>query len=333
MSVDLQTIYMGLKLRNPLVVSACPLTGELDNLRRLEDIGAAAAVLPSFFAEQFDGRHPAAESQYSFATDALGQTLSHFRELKHYNRGPEGYLKHIEAAKKAVSMPIIGSINGTNPGNWIRYARLMQDAGADALELNIYSIITDLDVTSEQIEKRFLHLVSAIRQEISIPLAVKLSPAFTALGNMSRKLGEAGANGLVLFNRFIQPDIDLDELKVNPHLVLSSAEELRIPLRWIAILHGRVPVSLAATGGIGFPDGVLKALLAGADVVEIASILYRLGINQLGTLLDGVAFWMESNDFGSVEKLKGILSLHKCPDPAAYERSNYTQALSSFVNG
>lgn len=331
MPVDLQTEYMGLKLRNPIVVSACPLTAELDNLRRLEDMGAAAAVLPSLFAEQIGKLPGICDSQHAFVTDELGQSLSHFRELKHYNRGPDAYLEHIEAAKRAVSMPIIASINGTNPGNWTRQARLMQDAGADALELNLYSVVTDLNVTAAQIEQRYLDLVSSVRQQITIPLAVKLSPSFTALGNMASRLASAGANGLVLFNRFMQPDIDLDALKVCPHLVLSDAEELRIRLRWIAILYGRVDVALAATGGIGFPDGVLKALLAGADVVEIASVLYRLGIEQIGQLVAGVAYWMETNEFPSVTSLKGLLSQKRCPDPAAYERANYTHAVCTFM--
>jgi dihydroorotate dehydrogenase (fumarate) len=309
------------------------LTGEVDVLRRLEDNGAAAAVLPSLFAEQVEERGDAKQPAYAFTTDALGQSLTFFRELQYYNQGPEAYLRHIEAAKKAVSMPILASINGTNPGKWIRYARLMQDAGADALEVNLYSVVADLEVTGAQVESRYLQIVTEIRREVSIPLAVKLSPSFTALGNMARKLANAGANGLVLFNRFMQPEIDLDALQISPHLVLSDAEESRLPLRWIAILYGRVPLSLAATGGIAFPDVLVKALLVGADVAEVASVLYRHGIEQLRTLLEGAAYWIESNDFGSVEQIKGALSQKHCPDPTAYERANYTKAVCSFVNG
>jgi dihydroorotate dehydrogenase (fumarate) len=331
MSIDLRTDYLGLSLRNPLIASSCPLTAELDVLRRLEDAGAAAAVLPSLFAEQYPAPD-VKEPDYSFSTDPLGQTLSWFRELKHYNRGPDAYLNYIETAKRSVSIPIIGSINGTKPGEWIRYARLIEQAGADALEANLYSFVADLDVTSEQVEARYLELVTEIRKQITIPLAVKLSPSFTALGNMARRIAEAGANGLVLFNRFLQPDVDLDSLKVSPRLVLSTIEEARLPLRWIAILRGRIPISLAATGGIDFPDGVLKALLVGSDVVEIASALYRHGVDHLRSLLGGVEFWMESAGFPSVEKMKGALSQLRCPDPTVFERANYTKALCSFVN-
>jgi len=333
MNVDLQSEYLGLTLRSPVIVSSCPLTGELDVLRRLEDMGAAAAVLPSLFAEQIGRPGGVKEPEYSFTTDPLGQSLNWFRELKHYNRGPDAYLRHIEAAKKSVSIPIVGSINGTQPGDWIRYARLMEQAGADALEANLYSVITDQDLTAEQVESRYVEIVAEIRKQISIPLAVKLSPSFTALPNLARRLVAAGANGLVLFNRFMQPDVDLDNLKVAPRLVLSSIEEARLPLRWIAILYGRLKASLAATGGIDFPDGVLKALLVGADAVEIASALYRHGVEHVRPLLDGIAYWMETNDFGSVAKMKGVLSQQRCPDPAAFERANYTKAISSFGGG
>lgn len=332
MKIDLGTKYLGLQLRNPLIVSSCPLTGELDVLRRLEDVGAAAAVLPSLFAEQFQ-TSGAKEPDYSFTTDPLGQSLTWFRELKHYNRGPDAYLKYLETAKKSVSIPIIASINGTAPGEWTRYARLMEQAGADALEANLYSVVADPDITSEQVESRYVEVIREIRKQISIPLAVKLSPSFTALGNMARRFADVGSNGLVLFNRFLQPEIDLDTLKVSPRLVLSTIEEARLSLRWIAILRGRIPLSLAATGGIDFPDGVLKALLVGADAVEIASALYRHGIDHVRSLLDGVGFWMESHDFESVEKMKGLLSQQHCPDPTVFERANYTKALSSFVNG
>jgi len=333
MSVDLHTEYLGLKLRSPVIVSSCPLTGEIDVLERLEDLGAAAAVLPSLFAEQIDRPTCAKEPDYSFTTDPQGQSLTWFRELRHYNRGPDAYLRHIEAAKGAVSIPIIASINGVQPGEWTRYARLMEQAGADALEANLYSVITDPEVTAEQVESRYVEIVGEIRKQISIPLAVKLSPSFTALPNLARRLVGAGANGLILFNRFIQPDIDLDGMKVAPRLVLSTIGEARLSLRWIAILHGRLKASLAATGGIDFPDGVVKALLVGADAVEIASALYRHGVDHVRPLLDGIAYWMESNDFDSIAAMKGRLSQQRCPDPAAFERANYTKAISSFGGG
>jgi dihydroorotate dehydrogenase (fumarate) len=289
--------------------------------------------LPSLFAEQIQKAGDAQEPEYTFSTDSVGQSLTWFRELKHYNRGPDAYLSHIEAAKKSVSIPIIGSINGTQLGDWIRYARLMEQAGVDALEVNLYSLVTDFAVTAEQVELRYVELITAIRKEISIPLAVKLSPSFTALGNLAQRLVAAGANGLVLFNRFLQPDIDLDTLKVAPRLVLSTIGEARLPLRWIAILYGRLQASLAATGGIDFPDGVLKALLVGADAVEIASSLYRHGVDHVRPLLDGIAYWMETNDFESVTELKGLLSQQRCPNPAVFERANYTKAITSFAGG
>jgi dihydroorotate dehydrogenase (fumarate) len=334
MNIDLTTQYLGLTLANPIVVSACPLTGELDVLRQLEAYGAAAAVLPSLFEEQFD--RAAADARP--ATDAYGdptfaQSMAYFRELKQYNRGPEVYLKHLTAAKQAVSIPLIGSLNVTAPGDWIRSAARIQEAGADALELNIHFLPTDPDTTSGEVEARYVDLVAAVRSEISIPLAVKIGPYFTALSHVARRLVEAGADGLVLFNRFMQPDIDLDTLRVQPRLVLSSPDELRLTLRWIALLHGRLQASLAASTGAHFADDAIKLLLAGADVVMVASTLYRHGVDGLMTLVDGVRYWLESNDYQALHQVRGTLSQRRCPDPAAFERSNYTKALSSFLGG
>jgi dihydroorotate dehydrogenase (fumarate) len=331
MSLDLTTRYLGLSLKNPLVASACPLTGELDVLRRLEEAGAAAAVMPSLFEEQI--QHPQPRQLSDPAPPAFIGSLSYFRELAEYNKGPECWLRHIEQAKKAVSIPVIGSLNAVSMGPWLRYARRIQEAGADALELNLYLLVTDPDTTAEQVESRYLEIVSGVRAIVSIPLAVKLGPHFSALPNMARRLAAAGVNGLVLFNRFLQPEIDVDGLKAVPHLTLSSADELRLPLRWIALLHGRVPLSLAATSGIGSSRDVLRALLAGADVAMIASTLYRHGVPQLRALLDGVQQWLQANGYQSVEQIKGALSHARCPDPAAFERANYTKALSSFTAG
>jgi dihydroorotate dehydrogenase (fumarate) len=332
MAVDLSTYYLGLKLANPIVVSACPLTSELDVLRRLADFGAAAVVLPSLFEEQLD--HEQADSQQAAIplASSPGESLAHFHELKEYNRGPDAYLAYLATAKKAVSIPIIGSLNATSPGDWIRYARRIQDAGADALELNIYFVVTDPDVTSREVEARYVELVSTVRNEISIPLAVKIGPYFTALPNVARRLVEAGADGLVLFNRFLQPDIDLNSLRAVPNLALSTPDELRVPLRWIALLCGRLNASLAATTGAHFPDDAIKLLLAGADVVMVASTLYRHGVEVLRTLVDGVGYWLETNEYHSLEQMKGMLSQRKCPDEAAFERANYTKALASFLS-
>ncbi len=328
MVVDLSTTYLGLKLANPVVVSACPLTGELDVLRRLEQFGAAAAVMPSLFEEQLD---PKLRDPHQ-SSAALVESLAHFHELKEYNRGPDVYLNHIADAKKAVSIPIIGSLNVTAPGEWLRYARLIEEAGADALELNIYFLATDLDTTSREIEARYLELVAAVRKEVSIPLAVKVAPYFAAFPNMARRLVEAGADGLVLFNRFLQPEIDLDTLRVVPRLALSTPDELRLPLRWMALLHGRIDASLAATSGVHFADDVIKLMLAGADVAMVASTLYRHGVSVLITLIDGLRDWLEANEYPCLERMRGSLSQRKCPDPAAFERANYTKAVASFLS-
>jgi dihydroorotate dehydrogenase (fumarate) len=331
MSVDLSTSYLGLKLKNPLVISACPLSGDVDHLRRLEEAGAAAAVLPSLFEEQIE--HDAAEMSkvHEFHTDSFAESLTYFPAEDDYAAEPEEYLATIAAAKKAVKMPIIASLNGASKGGWVRYAKMMQDAGADALELNIYFVAADLEMTSRDVESRYLDLVAAVKQSISIPLAVKVGPYFSAMGNMALRLAESGADGLVLFNRFYQPDIDLASMEAQPRLHLSSPYELLLPLRWIAILHGHIGASLAATGGIHDAAGLLKALLAGADVGMITSVLYQKGVGQVGRILAEMQQWMEENEYDSVEQLKGSMSRENCPDPAAFQRGNYMKTLTSYV--
>ncbi|HLA83408.1 MAG TPA: dihydroorotate dehydrogenase-like protein [Thermoguttaceae bacterium] len=331
MSANLNTKYLGLSLKNPLVISACPLTQKLACLKQMEDAGAAAAVLPSLFEEQIE--HDAIEitKAHEFGTDSFAEALTYFPEPDDYRAGPESYLEFIGKAKKAVSMPIIASLNGTSEGGWVRYAKLMQDAGADALELNIYFIAANLDMTSEQVERRYLDLVKAVKKSVSIPLAVKVGPYFSSMGNMAKRLVGAGADGLVLFNRFLQPDIDLDDLETEPHLELSTRFELLKPLRWIAILHGRVAASLALTGGLHESSDLAKALLAGADVGMIASVLYTQGISHVSEILGGLQEWMEEKEYDSVEQLRGSMSQENCPDPAAFERGNYMKALVSFT--
>jgi dihydroorotate dehydrogenase (fumarate) len=331
MTVDLSTTYLGLKLKNPLVISACPLTAQIDQLRRLEEAGAAAAVLPSLFEEQIE--HDAEEmiKVHEFGTDSFAEALTYFPEQQDYATEPEEYLENIARAKKAVDIPVIASINGSNKGGWIRYAKMMQDAGADALELNIYFVATDADQTGRDVESRYLDLVAAVKQSISIPLAVKVGPYFSAMANMGVRLSQGGADGLVLFNRFFQPDIDLDSLETHPQLHLSSPSELLTPMRWIAVLYGRVDASLAATGGIHDAAGLTKALLVGADVGMIASVLYQKGVAEVGKILAGLREWMEENEYDSVEQLKGSMSLENCPDPAAFQRGNYMKTLTSYV--
>ncbi len=331
MSRDLGTRYLGLSLKNPLVVSACTLTGQLDQLRRFEDSGAAAVVLPSLFEEQIEHDEMAVHDFYEAHADASPEAQSFFPEVADYNTGPERYLEHVAAAKRSLAIPVIGSLNGVSTGGWIRYARLIQEAGADALELNIYFVATDPDETSETVERRYLELVAAVRQAISIPLAVKIGPYFSALPNFARRLVQAGAEGLVLFNRFLQPDIALETLTVEPRLVLSHSDELRLPLRWIAILRPQLAASLAATTGVHRAADVIKLLLAGADVTMCASALYKHGPEHLLELLEGLDTWLGERDYASVEQLKGSLSQLNAPAPGAFERANYIKTLVNFT--
>lgn len=333
MPKDLTTKYLGLNLRNPLVVSACPLTAELDTLRRMEDLGAAAAVMPSLFQEQIEGIQTGAFRPPHSNLDHAPENNSYYRCLDGYNRGPDAYLRHIELAKKAVSIPIIGSLNGTTEAGWVRYARLVQEAGANALELNMYYVAADPVKTTEEIESRYLELVAAVRSAISIPLAVKLGPFFAAFANMSQRLCAVGANGLVLFNRFLQPDVDPEKGKVFARWRFSTPDELYLPLRWIAILKGRVAVSLAATGGIHSAKELSKVLLAGADVGMVASVLYHRGIGAITPLVHELQSWLDRSDFTSIEQLKGILSQKNCPNPDEFERALYAKTIAETTEG
>jgi dihydroorotate dehydrogenase (fumarate) len=331
MTVDLSTEYLGLKLKNPVVIAACPLTQPLDSLRKLQDAGAAAVVFPSLFEEQIEHDQLEMARVHDFGTDSFAEALSYFPEPQQYRFDTETYLESIAAAKKALAIPVIGSLNGVSDGGWVRYAKLIQEAGADALELNVYFIPADVDLSGEAVEARYLELVSSIKKSISIPLAVKVGPNFSSPANMAKRLVEAGADGLVLFNRFLQPQIDLEELKVEPRLVLSTSSELLVPLRWTAVLRGRTKASLALTSGIHEADDLLQALLAGADVGMIASVLYKKGFAQIGKLLGGVSKWMEEKEYQSVAQLKGSMSLANCPDPSAFSRGNYMKTLTSFT--
>ena len=331
MAADLRTRYLGMTLRNPLVISACPLTQKLQTLRELEEAGAAAAVLPSLFEEQIEHDDVEMSDVQDIGTERFAESLTYFPEPTDYRTGPEAYLEYIGEAKRAVSIPIIGSLNGSTPGGWIRYARLMQEAGADAVELNIYLVAADLELTGYDVEEQYLDLVSAVKESLSIPLAVKIGPYFSALANMAGRLAEAGADGLVLFNRYFQPDIDLDELEMTSKLVLSRPFELLLPLRWVAILRNRVPASLAVTSGIHDADGLLKALLVGADVGMVASTLYKNGTSRVEKILAGLQQRLKEKEYDSVEQLKGSMSRENCPDPSAYARGNYMKALATHV--
>ena len=330
MTPDLRTTYLGLRLRSPLVPSASPLGADLDMLKRLEEAGAAAVVLPSLFEEQIEGEAMAVHYALERGREAHSEASSYLPEPGESRTGPEAYVEHVAAAKAALEIPVIASLNGSSAGGWVHYARLLEHAGADALELNVYAVEADPGTTADQVEQRILEVVRAVRAEVRIPLAIKIGPFFTALAHMAARLVLAGADGLVLFNRFVQPDIDLETLAVLPEVHLSRRDELRLPLRWIAILHGRVPISLGATSGIHEPADVVKVLLAGAEAAMMASALLRHGPARLTELEAGLREWLAAHEYASVEQLKGSMSQASCPDPVAFERASYMQALVSF---
>jgi dihydroorotate dehydrogenase (fumarate) len=331
MSVDLRTRYLGLDLAHPIVASASPLTGSLESLKRLQDAGIAAAVLPSLFEEQIEHDEMATHNLMMYGAELSPEAQGFFPEMQ-FSTGPDKYLQLIADAKKALRVPVIASLNGHTPGGWTSIAHKFQEAGADAIELNVYFLAASIDDTSAEVEARYVELVESVTRQVSIPVAVKVAPYFSAMANMAARLAKAGARGLVLFNRFLQPDIVLEELEVAPHLVLSTSDELRLALRWIAILRGRVDVSLAATGGAHTPDDVLKLLLAGADCVMLASSLLTKGPNHVGALVRGIEAWMREREYSSVAQLKGSLSQASCPDPDAFERANYMKALKSYTS-
>jgi dihydroorotate dehydrogenase (fumarate) len=332
MSVDLRTRYLGLELKHPIVASASPLTSSIDSLKRLEAAGVAAVVLPSLFEEQIDHDEMATHNLMMYGAELSPEAHGFFPEMQNYRTGPDQYLKLVADAKQALSVPVIASLNGHTPGGWTTIARQLQDAGADAIELNIYFLAASVDDTSAEVEQRYVDLVQSVTRQVSLPVAVKVAPYFSAMANMAARLTKAGASGLVLFNRFLQPDILLEDLEVSPHLVLSTSDELRLALRWIAILRGRVNASLAATGGAHTPDDVLKLLLAGADCVMLASSLLTKGPSHVGTMTRGVQDWMTEREYASVAQMKGSLSQQSCPDPDAFERANYMKALQSYTS-
>ena len=325
--IDLSTNYLGLKLRTPLVPSASPLSHELDSICRLEDVGASAIVLYSLFEEQLRQESVELDHHLSAHTDSFAEATSYLPAPSEFRIGPEGYLNHIHKAKKAVHIPIIASLNGTTVGGWIDYAKQIEQAGADAIECNIYSIPANPDVSSAEIEQTYVDIVKAVKSAVSIPVAVKLSPFFSNMANMAKRLDEAGANALVLFNRFYQPDINLEELEIQPNVLLSTPQALRLPLTWVGILFGRIRANLAATSGVHGPEDVIKLLMVGADVTMLCSTLLRNGTSHLQYIEDGLREWMEKHEYESVEQMKGSMSQLRCPDPAAFERAQYMKAV------
>lgn len=328
---DLSTIYLGLKLSNPLVPSASPLSKSIDGIKHMEDAGAGAVVLYSLFEEQINQESHALDHFLTHGTESFAEALTYFPEPSAFNLSPEKYLEHIRKAKEAVSIPVIASLNGVSNGGWINYAKRIQEAGADAIELNIYYVPTDPYLASHEIELAYFDLVRAVKRSVTIPVAVKLSPYFTNMAHMARRLDEAGADALVLFNRFYQPDIDLEELDVVPRAVLSTPQApqaLRLPLTWIGILYGKVNADLALTSGVHSAQDALKGLMVGADVVMMASELLMNGIDRIGVVKADMLRWMEEHEYASVAQMRGSMSQRSVPSPAAFERAHYMRAIS-----
>ncbi|MDA8217098.1 MAG: dihydroorotate dehydrogenase-like protein [Dehalococcoidales bacterium] len=327
---DLSTTYLGLKLKNPLVASASPLSQKVSRACKMEEAGAAAIVMYSLFEEEI--RHDVAELDYFLTrgTEHYAEALTYYPELDYENLGADTYLEHLQALKKALSIPVIGSLNGVSLGGWLDYAQMIEQAGADALELNMYYLAADPSVTSEQLEKGYFELVKEVRSRVKIPLAVKLSPFFTSISGSVARFVEAGANGLVLFNRFFQPDLDLEDLEVVPNLVLSTSADLRQSLRWIAILYGRVQADFAATNGVHTAEDVLKVLMAGGSVAMMASEILQNGYGRFGEIRADLERWMTEHEYASIEQMKGSMSQRSVASPVAFERANYIKGLRSF---
>jgi dihydroorotate dehydrogenase (fumarate) len=329
--IDISTRYLGLTLKSPIVASASPLCESVDNLRRMEDAGIAAVVLPSLFEEQLQLDSQALDSDLSRGDESFAESLNYFPSLQTYNLGPEGYLELIRRSKKALAIPVIASLNGVSEGGWVRHAGLMQEAGADAIELNLYGLVTDPKVSSSQVEQGYCELASSVKASVTIPVAVKLSQFFTAIPYVAQRLDEAGADALVLFNRFYQPEFDLESLEVVPCLTLSNSQELLLRLHWIAILYGRVRSSLAVTGGVHNAGDVLKAIMAGANVAMMTSALLRYGIEHAALVLGDLRRWMEEHEYESIRQMRGSMSHRSASHPNVFERVNYMKVLSSYA--
>ncbi len=333
MSPRLATTYLGLRLRNPLVASSSPLTGRLDTLRDLDEAGVGAVVLPSLFEEQIERESRVLDDLSHVGHEISPEMTGYFDPFTGFEVGADGYLRHLSAAKSALSVPVIASLNGYQPGGWTHHAKQLEEAGADAIELNVYFLATDPNVGAAEVEQRTVDTVAEVTSSVGVPVSVKLGPWFSSVPHLVQRLAGAGAQGVVLFNRFYQPDVDLDELTVAPHLVLSSSEESRLALRWIAILCGRVRLDLAGSGGVHDADDVVKMLLVGADVVTMASALLQHGPEHIAQVLTGLETWMRENDYDDVMELRGALSQRSAPDPEAFERSNYLKTLAGYSFG
>ena len=325
--MNLQTTYMGLKLQSPIVVSACTLSEEVGNIVQMEDAGAGAVVLFSLFEEQIKKEAAQYETIVRNTSNIFAEASDFFPDLDHYHKGSEQYLENIRKAKERVKIPVIASLNGMTNEGWISYARLMEDAGADGLEINIFFIPGDVHLSSSAVEHRYLNIINEIKNTIKIPVAVKLNPYFSAMGNMAKRMQDYGANALVLFNRFYQPDFDINKLSLLHNLQFSESSEVKLPLLWIALLYGRINISLAATTGVQSSVEVIKYILAGADVAMTASALYKNGIGYLKTMNDELEAWMLTKEFDTIDSFKGVMSQQHISDPTDYERANYIKIL------
>ena len=328
--MNLSTNYLGMFLKNPLVASSSPLSRNVDSIRRLEDVGAAAVVMYSLFEEQIGFESYYLDYHLTQGIDSYAESVSYFPDMQSYNVGPDEYLDLIRKAKAAVEIPIVGSLNGASVGGWTDYAALIEDAGADALELNVYYLPANKNITGFEVEELYVDILTAVRQVVSIPVAVKLSPFFSSVANMASRLAAHGADGLVLFNRFYQPDFDLENLEVTPHLVLSNSDDLRLPLRWVAILYGRLQTDLAITSGIHSAHDVIKGLMAGAKVTMMASELLQNGVRRIAQVLNELVAWLTEHEYESVMQMIGSMSQKHCAEPAAFERANYMKMLQSY---
>ena len=329
--IDLSTKYLGLALKNPLVVSPSPLCQDVDRIRAMEDAGAAAVVLHSLFEEQIVLEALTLEQGLTAGAESYAEAASYLPDVHTYRLGPEAYLEHVRKAKAAVDIPVIASLNGTSVGTWTRYAKMAEQAGADALELNIYYVATDPAQTAAELEARYVALVQSVKAAVAIPVAVKVGPGFSAFAHVAHQLANAGADGLVLFNRFYQPDLDIEHLEVVPTLTLSTSHELPLRLHWVAVLYGRVTADLAITGGVHTGHDAIKAMMAGASVAMLASALLKRGIGHLGTVRQEMLTWMEEREYESVAQMRGSLAQRAVRDPGAYERGNYIKVLSSYA--
>lgn len=328
--IDLSTTYLGLNLKNPVVVSASPLQRELDAVRQMEDAGAAAVVMHSLFEEQIDLESEELHRFLEQGSESYAEALHYLPDLEEYNHGPEAYLEHLARVKKAVRIPVIASLNGKSMGGWTRYAKMMEEAGADAIELNVYHVAANPELSGSEVEQMYYDLVRQVKSVVRIPLAVKLSHFFSSIAHVMHKIDAAGADGLVLFNRFYQPDIDLEQLEVVPRLALSNSYELLLRLNWVAILYGQIKADMAITGGIHTGDDVLKSMMVGARVAMMTSALLENGIAHIGEVLRQVRGWMEDHEYDSICQMQGSMSRRSVPDPATYERANYMKVLSSY---